>query len=160
MIHGIWFNDETFDRTSDNNIMYPLTKDTLVLCSDYQLMNFLANDIMTAINYENTDNDYDCDESDIGKAKYELNFGLQKVIDVNGQRITLCLEPAMIYRVKHISDIWFAEWVNIDCEIKKSVYPMTAFIGSNELWNKGLVEVYQAIVCGKCGGYNGSWVKL
>lgn len=160
MVRGILFKDKRFDTKDDNNLMCPITDNTIILCANYKLMRSLAEEIFNTINGNAEYNDYDCDEEDVGKAKYELNFGLQKVIDINGQKIILCLEPAMIYRAKHIRDIWFADWIEKDDNYKESVYPMTIFEGSNEVWDSGLDEVYKMVVGGRYGCYDGSWVIL
>lgn len=160
MVEAILFNDKRFDTKDDNNLMCPITENTIILCANYRLMNSLAEEIVNTINGKAEYNDYNCNEEDIGKAKYELNFGLQKVIDVNGQKIILCLEPAMIYRAKQIKDIWFADWVGKDDDYKESVYPMTIFKGSKEIWDSGLDKVYKTIVNGRYGCYDGSWITL
>ena len=160
MVRGILFKDKRFDTKDDNNLMNPITDNTIILCANYRLMRSLAEEIFNTINGNAEYNDYDCDEEDVGKAKYELNFGLQKVIDINGQKIILCLEPAMIYRAKHIRDIWFADWIGKDDNYKESIYPMTIFKGSFEVWDSGLDEVYKTIVNGRYGCYDGSWVAL
>ena len=160
MVRGILFKDKRFDTKDDNNLMCPITDNTIILCANYRLMRSLAEEIFNTINGNAEYNDYDCDEEDVGKAKYELNFGLQKVIDINGQKITLCLEPAMIYRAKHIRDIWFADWIGKDDDYKESIYPMTIFKGGNEVWDSGLDKVYKMVVDGRYGCYDGSWVTL
>lgn len=160
MVRGILFKDKRFDTKDDNNLICPITDNTIILCANYKLMRSLAEEIFNTINGNAEYNDYDCDEEDVGKAKYELNFGLQKVIDINGQKIILCLEPAMIYRAKHIRDIWFADWIEKDGNYKEFIYPMTIFKGSNEVWDSGLDEVYKMVAGGRYGCYDGSWVIL
>lgn len=160
MVRGILFKDKRFDTKDDNNLMSPVTENTIILCANYRLMRSLAEEIINTINGNAEYNDYDCDAEDVGKAKYELNFGLQKVIDINGQKIILCLEPAMIYRAKQIRDIWFADWIGKDNDYKESIYPMTIFEGSFEVWDGGLDEVYKTIVNGSYGCYDGSWIVL
>lgn len=160
MVRGILFKDKRFDTKDDNNLMCPITDNTIILCANYRLMRSLAEEIFNTINGNAEYNDYDCDEEDVGKAKYELNFGLQKVIDINGQKIILCLEPAMIYKAKHIRDIWFADWIGKDDDYKESIYPITIFKGSNEVWDSGLDEVYKMVIGGRYGCYDGSWVTL
>jgi hypothetical protein len=160
MVRGILFKDKRFDANDDNNLMSCMTENTIILCANYKLMRSLAEEIFNTINGNAEYNDYDCDEEDVGKAKYELNFGLQKVIDINGQKIILCLEPSMIYKAKHIRDIWFADWIGKDDDYLESIYPMTIFKGSNEVWDSGLDEVYKMVVGGRYGCYDGSWITL
>lgn len=160
MVRGILFKDKRFDTKDDNNLMNPITENIIILCANYKLMYSLAEEIINTINGNAEYNDYDCDEEDIGKARYELNFGLQKIIDINGQKIILCLEPAMVYRTKDIRDIWFVDWVGKDDNYKESIYPMTIFKGSFDVWDSGLDEVYKMVVGGRYGAYNGRWVAL
>lgn len=160
MVRGILFKDKRFDTKDDNNLMNPITENIIILCANYKLMYSLAEEIINTINGNAEYNDYDCDEEDIGKARYELNFGLQKIIDINGQKIILCLEPAMVYRAKDIRDIWFVDWVGKDDNYKESIYPMTIFKGSFDVWDSGLDEVYKMVVGGRYGAYDGKWVAL
>lgn len=160
MVRGFLFKDKRFDTNDDNNLMYQITENTIILCANFKIMEALAEEIISTINGEAEYNDYDCDEEDVGKAKYELNFGLQKVIDINGQKITLCLEPAIIYKAKSIKDVWFIDWVGTDEKYKEKIYPMTIFKRSYEVWDKGVDEVYKTIVNGRYGCYDGSWTAL
>lgn len=161
MVEGILFTNKRFDTTNDNNLMSGLTNNTIILCANWKVMQLLAEEIVNTINGKAEYNDYCCDDADMGKARYELNFGLQKVIDINGQKIILCLEPAMIYRAKQMEDIWFAACNDEKGEeYKEAIYPMAVFIGSKDIWAEGLDTVYRYIVQGKYGCYDGSWVKL
>ena len=158
MVRGILFKDKRFDAKDDNNLMSEMTENTIILCNNYRLMATLAEEIVNTINGNAEYNDYDCDDDDIGKAKYELNFGLQKVIDINGQKITLCLEPATVYKAKQIKDIWFADVLDKDGIYEESVYPLTIFEGSDEIWGGGPDKVYQYVTGGRFGCYDGNWV--
>lgn len=160
MLKAILFNDKRFSTKNEENFIQPITDNIVILCANYKLMYSLAEEIVNTINGKAEYNDYDCDDNDVGAAKYALNFGLQKVIDINGQRITLCLEPAMVYKAKRIEDIWFIDWSGKDADYKELIYPMTDFKGSQEVWDKGLDEVYRTICNGGYGCYDGSWVKL
>ena len=87
---------------------------------------------------------------------------LQKVIDINGQKITLALEPAVIYKAKKIEDIWFFDWSGSDKEgfppYKESIYPLTIFKGSHDKWEEGLDAIYKMICNGRYGTYDGKWI--
>lgn len=120
-------------------------------------MTHLADEILNTVNGLAEHNDYYCDDEDIGKAKIVLNFGLQKVIDINGQRITLCLEPAMIYKAKNIEDVWFYDCVGENENYRESIYPLAIFEGSDDVWSRGLDDVYKMTIAGRYGGYNGCW---
>ena len=160
MVKGIIFNDKRFETENQDNQLDTVTDNTIILCNNFDLMCSFAEEIVNTINGKAEYNDYCCDDEDVGNAKYELNFGLQKVIDINGQKITLCLEPAMIYRAKEIKNIWFLDWTLKNGVYKESIYPMTIFKGSDEVWAKGLDEVYKTICTGRYGCYDGCWVNL
>ena len=155
MVRGIKFTDKRFREADDDNILYPMTENTIILCHDYKLMHTLAKEIMDTINDETENNQLDCDDEDVGNAKMWMCFGLQRIIDVNSQRITLALEPSIIYKANIIDDIWLFN--SIDEEF---VYPITIFKGAEEIWNKGKDELYKSICAGNFGTYDGCWVDL
>lgn len=101
-------------------------------------MDSLAKEIMNTVNGKAEYNDYDCDDEDVGTAKMWLSFGLQRVIDINGQRIILALEPAIIYKANDIKDIWFFDCREND-EVEslppyeEFIYPMYIFKGSQKV---------------------------
>ena len=156
MLEDILFKAKRF--AENNNCMAELTDNTIILCSNYKVMDSLADEIVNTVNGEAEYNDYYCETEDIGSAQFILSFGLQRVIEINNQKIILCLEPAMIYRAKRIEDIWFATSTGDD-EYKEAVYALTSFIKSKDIYAKGLDEVYKCIVAGRFGCYDGSWIK-
>ena len=160
MLESILFKDKRFDTSDNNNLMADLTNNTIILCSDYKVMTILADEILKTVNGYAEYNDYFCDDEDIGKANYTLYFGLQRVIEINDQKIILCLEPAMIYRAKNIEDIWFATSAGEGDTYKEAVYSLDAFIGSKDIYAEGLDKVYKFIVSGRFGCYDGNWVNL
>lgn len=86
MLKRIEFKDERFKIEEDYNVLEELTENTIILCNNYKLMDTLANEIIDTVNGEAEHNDYLCDEEDVGKAKFDLVFGLQRVIDINRQK--------------------------------------------------------------------------
>lgn len=165
MLRAIEFKDKRFMTQNDNNVFSPITENTIILCHNYELMDSLAKEILNTVNQKAEYNDYDCDDEDVGHAKMWLSFGLQRVIDINGQRITLALEPAIIYKANDIKDIWFFDYQGTD-EIEtlppyeEFIYPMTVFRGSHKVWEDGKDEVYKVICNGRYGTYDGKWVNL
>lgn len=157
MLNAIRINDERFDM--EQNTLAELTDNTIILCRNFDMMSTLAGDIVRAINKKGDYYDYICDDEDIGKAKYDVKLFLQKTIDINGQKITLCLEPAMVYRAKRIEDIWFLDYGYPNNQKSEQIYPLTAFKGARELWESGLDAVYTQIAIGRYGGYNGEWIS-
>ena len=159
MLRGIRINDDRFLRDDESNVLSELTDNTIIICRNYEMMEALAKDIAKTVNGNVERHDYDCDDEDIGKARYRINFFLQKTIGINDQTITLCLEPAMVYKAKCIEDIWFLDrnWHNK--QPLEQVYPMTIFNGAREVWEGGLDAVYTQIAIGRYGGYNGEWIS-
>lgn len=163
MVDWILFEHERFEKKNSYNHLELTSNETIILCNNYSTMNCLADEIINTINgksgYSNF-NHYSCDGKDIGKAKYTFCFGLRRTIDINGQKITLCLEPSMIYKAKDIDDIWFFDWSGQDDTYKERIYPLTIFIGACDVWNEGLDKVYEMIVNGRYGCYDGKWINL
>lgn len=156
MVEAIEFKHERFEIKNYYNLLAPITDNIIILCNNAKLMYNLAEEIINTINGKAEYNDYWCDEEDVGKAKYELNFGLQKVININGQKVTLGLEPALVYKAKQIEDIFFFDCNGYD---KEALYPMTVFKGSYDVWEEGLDKIYRMIVSGRYGCYDGKWVN-
>ena len=157
MLNAIRICDERFDM--EQNTLAELTDNTIILCRNFDMMSSLAGDIVRAINKKGDCCDYICDDEDTGKAKYDVKLFLQKTIDINGQKIARCLEPAMVYRAKRIEDIWFLDYGYPNNQKSEQIYPLTAFKGARELWESGLDAVYTQIAIGRYGGYNGEWIS-
>ena len=162
MLRGIEFTDTRFKTEDAYNMFDGLTNNTIIICHDYKLMDTLTKEICNTVNGKAEYNNYDCDDEDLGNVKVVLNFGLQRIIDINGQRITIALEPSIIYKAKDIADVWFFDWSGglASTEYKEFIYPMTIFKGSQATWDEGLDEVYKTICNGRYGTYDGRWVDL
>lgn len=160
MVRGIKFNAERFDTKDDNNLMNPITENTVVICNNRKLIESLEKEIISTINGKAEYNDYDCDIEDVGKARSDSRCDIQKVIDINGQKIILSLEPAIIYRAEKIEDVWFYDWYGIGESYREQIYPLIVFKGSRDKWNEGRDAVYNMIIAGRYGGYDGSWVVI
>jgi hypothetical protein len=159
MLEGIRFNDPRFDSNDGNNILSPLTENTIILCCNCDVMYHLSEDIFNTVNNRVQQHDYACDDEDIGNAQYRIGFFLQRVIQINAQTITLCLEPAMVYKAKELDDIWFLDTKKIGDRYVEQIIPLKAYKGARELWEKGLDAVYKEIVIGRYGGYTGEWIE-
>lgn len=165
MLKGIEFKDKRFKTEEDYNVLGELTENTIILCNNYKLMDTLAREILNTVNGQAEYNDYWCDDEDIGKAKFDLNFGLQKVIDINGQKITLSLEPSIIYKANKPEDIWLFDYSGTDeietlPKYQEFIYPMLIFKGSRKTWEDGKDAIYKTICNGRYGCYDGEWVDL
>lgn len=162
MLRAIEFKDKRFRTKDEYNLFSPLTANTIILCHNYKLMDSLAKEILNTVNGEAEYNDYDCDDEDVGNAKMWLSFGLQRVIDINEQRITLALEPAIIYKANDIKDIWLFCYQGTDelPPYEEYIYPVYIFKGSRKVWEDGKDEMYKMICNGRYGTYDGKWVDL
>lgn len=165
MLRAIEFTDKRFKKEEDYNLLSPISNNCIILCNNYKLMDSLAKEILDTVNGNAEHNDYDCDDEDVGNAKMWLSFGLQRVIDINGQRITLSLEPAIIYKADDIEDIWLFCYSGTD-EIEtlppyqEYIYPVCIFKGSRKVWKDGKDEIYKMICNGRYGTYDGKWIDL
>lgn len=92
MLRAIEFKDKRFRTKEDYNLFSSITENTIILCHNYKLVESLAKEILNTVNGKAEYNNYDCDDEDVVKAKMWLSFGLQRIIDINVQRITLALE--------------------------------------------------------------------
>ena len=155
MLEDIDFMDDRFYKEDDSNEI-TFTMNTIILCNNYQLMDMLTSEIINTVNGMAEYNDYWCDDEDVGNAKIELAFRLQRIIAINDQKITLSLEPAIIYKAEQPEDIWFFD-NNKDGKV--GLYPMLSFKGSHENWNSGKDNVYKTICNGQYGTYDGAWIN-
>ncbi len=164
MLRAIEFNNDRFKKEDCYNVLYPISKNTIILCNNTGLMHSLADEIIKTVNGEAEYNDYDCDEKDIGKAKSIFSFGLQEIIDINGQHITLAIEPSIIYKANRMKDIWFFDYIGKEDDetnpYKEFIYPLFIFKGSREAWKTGKDEIYKMICSGNFGTYDGKWANL
>ena len=97
MLEAIEFKADRFKK-EDNYNLIEFTENTVILCSDYKLMDTLTEEIINTVNGKVEYNDYCCDDEDVGNAKLDLCFGLQRIIDINGQKISVGIEPSIIYK--------------------------------------------------------------
>lgn len=156
MLEEIEFKADRFEKRENCNVI-EFTENTIILCNNADLKHSLALEIFNTVNGDAEYNDYWCDNEDVGKAKYLIDFGLQTIIDINGQKITLGIEPSLIYKADKPEDIWFFDENGYD---KESLWPMLIFKGSRDVWNSGKDEVYKTICAGRYGCYDGKWVNI
>lgn len=158
MLDCIEFESDKFETKDEQNVLCELTDNTIILCDSYETMDFIADEILNTINFKAEHNKYSCDVSDIENAKMELAFGLQRIIDINGQKITLALEPSIIYKSKSVQDIWFIWFIDYENYNKFAVYALSMFKDCDKDY-ENLDVLYKNIVNGQYGCYNGKWVK-
>lgn len=165
MLRAIEFTDNRFKKEEDYNLLSPISNNTIILCNNYKLMDSLAKEILDTVNGNAEYNVYDCDDEDVENAKIWLSFGLQRIIDINGQKITLSLEPAIIYKADNIEDIWMfcysgADEIETLPPYQEYIYPVCIFNGSRKVWKDGKDEMYKMICNGRYGTYDGKWIDL
>lgn len=158
MVSEIEFTARNYDVEGHGNWLCQLTKNTIILCNNYCLMDMLCKEIVGTINGSAEYNNYVCDDTDIGVARVDIRFGLQRLIRINDQTITLSIEPAIVYKAKCVEDIWFFETV-----LGKPVnqlYALSEFRESENDWAVGLDNIYRNVVGGRYGAYDGNWIDL
>lgn len=157
MLDYIEFSTDKFEE--EHNILGgELTNNTIILCDSYETMNTLHKYIIDTVNDEEVNDacvTYYCEDEDVKQAKTILCFGLQRVLKINEQTVTLALEPSIIYKANVMMDVWFAEKYD-----KFRLYPMSIFKGCKSKWNEGKDKVYEYIVNGRYGCYDGKWCDL
>lgn len=62
MLRAIEFKDKRFRTKENDNLLSPLTENTIILCANYKLMYSLANEILNTFNGNAEYNEYDCDD--------------------------------------------------------------------------------------------------
>lgn len=156
MLEYIEFKSDKFVDNEEYNCISELTRNTIILCNNYKIMDFLSKEIINTVDKESEYNNYWCDDEDDYNAKLSLCFGLQRIIELKEQKITLALEPSIIYKAIIPEDIWF-------CDIKDNkiiIYPMLMFKGSYKTWENGKDEVYKTVCSGQYGCYDGKFFNL
>lgn len=164
MLKAIEFTDKRFKKEDDYNLINPLLNNTIILCNNYKLMDSLAKEIFDTVNGNAEHNFYECADKDIGNAQMQLSFGLQRIININRQKITLALEPAIIYKAGAIEEIWLFDSAGIHNSdvnpYREFIYPLCMYEGTCEKWQTDKDELYRMICNGRCGTYDGKWVDL
>lgn len=154
MLRGIRFNNEHyFDFNNDNNLMDVLTENTIILCEDNQIKNFLLNEIVDICNgrHEENGHDYYIEDLDKLNIRYGINYlpTTELYIDDN-QKIIITMEAPYIFTAIDPADIWFAQRTK---DNKITIYPLKLFEGYKERWEQGAYKIYIDTILGRYGNY-------
>ena len=142
MLEAIRFNKPDVFVTKDfYNEMTEITNNTIIICNSVPTHTTLNDEILNTINGTAEYNDYACDESDVGTGQVVMLGGLQRMLSIGDQTITMGIEPALVYKAKNVEDIWFADTIITDDKEKILIYPMTHFKGHKDVWSEGLDSV-------------------
>lgn len=164
MLEYIEFTSNRFEKKNNYNII-EFTDNTIIICNNYKLLDTLANEIVNTVNGNAEYNKYWCEDEDVNKAKIVLSFGLQRIIEINKQRITIGLEPSLVYKANNLEDIWLfnckgSNEIEYLPEYKEYIYPIAIYKDSDRDWNLGKDEIYRNITNGRYGCYDGGWVDI
>ena len=154
MLRGILFNDDKyFYSLNDDNLMDILTNNTIVICEDNKIKDFLYKAITEICDGQHSESGYDyyIEPEDKLCLKVGLNYlpTTELFIDDN-QKIVLTMEAPYILTAKSPDDIWIAQR---SCDNRIAIYPIRVFKGYKEKWDEGVDAVYQFIVNGRYGDY-------
>ena len=154
MLRGILFNDDKyFESINNNNLMDVLTENTIILCEDTEIKNFLYHaftDVCEGKHIE-TGYEYYIEDNDHLNLKYGINYLPTTELNIDKeQKITLTVEAPYILTATSPADIWFAQRTS---DNKISIYPMRIFKGYKEKWAEGVYAVYRYILEGRYGNY-------
>lgn len=154
MLRGILFNDEKyFESSDDNNLMDILTGNTIILCEDNKVKNFLYDAIREICDGKHKETGYEYYAEDTDRLNLRVGISYLPTTELyidDEQKIVLTMEAPYIFTAKQPEDIWFAQRNN---DNKIFLYPMKVFKGYKEKWNEGIQAVYHYIVQGRYGDY-------
>lgn len=154
MLRGILFNDEKyFESSDDNNLMDTLTENTIILCVDNKVKNFLYDAIRGICEGKHKEGGYEYYVEDTDKLNLKVGISYLPTAELyidDEQKIILTMEVPYILTAKQPEDIWFAQR-NRDNKIV--IYPMKIFKGYKEKWEEGIEAVYRYIAQGRYGDY-------
>ena len=154
MLRGILFNDDRyFESSDDNNLMDRLTENTIILCADNKIKNFLYDAIWGICHgkYRKSGYEYYAEDTDKLNLKVGISYLPTAELYVDDeQKIIITMEVPYILTAKQPEDIWFAQR-NRDNKI--AIYPMKVFKGYKEKWDEGIEAVYRYIAEGRYGDY-------
>lgn len=154
MLRGILFNDDKyFESVDDNNLMDVLTKNTIVLCEDTEIKNFLHHAIVDVCEGKHMEEGYlyHIEDTDYLNFKYGINYLPTTELNIDEeQKIIFTIEAPYILTATSPADIWFAQRTK---ENKIRIYPLRVFKGYKEIWEQGVYRVYIDTIVGRYGNY-------
>lgn len=154
MLRGILFNNERyFESSDDNNLMDILTENTIILCEDNKVKNFLYDAIREICDGRHKEDGYEYYAEDTDKLSLRVGISYLPTTELyidDEQKIVLTMEAPYILTAKTPEDIWFALRSR---DNKIAIYPMKIFKGYKEKWNEGIQAVYHYIANGRYSDY-------
>ena len=134
--------------------MDTLTENTIILCEDTMIKNFLYNAIKDICDgkHEETGYLYYAEETDRLQLKYGINYLPTTELNIDDeQKIILTIEAPYILTANSPQDIWFAQRTK---ENKIRIYPLRIFKGYKERWEQGVYKIYIDTISGRYGNYS------
>ena len=154
MLRGILFNDDKyFESINDDNLMDVLTENTIILCEDTEIKNFLYHAIIDICDGKHIESGYDyyIEDTDYLNYKYGINYLPTTELNIDTeQKITFTIEAPYILTATSPKDIWFAQRTK---ENKIRIYPLRVFKGYKERWEQGVYKIYIDTIAGRYGNY-------
>lgn len=154
MLRGILFNDDKyFESINDDNLMDVLTENTIILCEDTEIKNFLYHVIIDICDGKHIESGYDyyIEDTDYLNYKYGINYLPTTELNIDTeQKITFTVEAPYILTATSPKDIWFAQRTK---ENKIRIYPLRVFKGYKERWEQGVYKIYIDTIAGRYGNY-------
>lgn len=155
MLRGIEFNNPNcFDTTDENNLMDVLTKNTIIICEDVGIKEFLAKEICDICEGKHKDTGHNYFAEDTDELKYKRGIWYLPTFEIfidNEQKIVLTIEAPYVFTANTPEDVWFAVRT---IENKVAVYPIKVFKEYDKKWAEGLDAVYKFIVGGRYGPFS------
>lgn len=164
MLKGIEFHNSSnreyqFETKDNYNLMSELTSNTIILCANPKIKNFITQQIVDIFDckheefdeesHDYNSNDYPCNMD----YKYIIQYLPTTILFIDSlQQIILTVEAPFVIQAKSPKDIWFVDY---DKDNKLIVYPFNIFKGYQDDWDKGIMEVYKNVCNGRYGCYDG-----
>ena len=164
MLKGIEFHNSSnreyqFETKDDYNLMNELTSNTIILCANSKIKNFIMQQIVDILDckhkeFDEESHDYNTDDYPCNMDyKYIIQYLPTTILSINSlQQIILTIEAPFILQAQSPKDIWFVDY---DKDNKLLVYPFTIFKGYKDDWDEGVMELYKNVCNGRYGCYVG-----
>lgn len=150
MITCIEFKNKIFETKDDNNIISPATNNMIILCNSSETKDIISDEIERLNDDDGAD--YGSSSGKDADIKNVIRYKPTSVYDIDNeeQKFIITVEDPYILTAKDKWDIWFAD---VNKENRIEIYPFVSFIGSEEIWDRGIDRVYKDVLIGRYGNF-------
>ena len=139
-----------FKFKNEYNQLYDLTNNNIIICENCKIKNFLSTEIFSVLDNKQIMEDghsYYFEEED--KYNTEVIYRNTTIFNISkDQQFILTIDKPFVLLMEDKKDLWFAT-CNKDNEIE--IIPFTAYIGHQEVWEKGKIDLYKEVLACRYG---------